>query len=142
MREISSKRTILYKKGLPIVILLCAIILVLFMIFDTRKTEEYIPFFATLTMFTLGWTIYFRKLEVVYIDKNDLIVRNKKILIKDVISVKQESLSSQYRVKYYDGNNINSFKFSIDTFLFIKPDFIKKLQTLVAKNNHTSPNLL
>lgn len=82
---------------------------------------------------------YFKNPQTVYIDKNDFVVKGKKILITDVISIRKTFFIPNYRVRYYDENDkIKSFKLEVDSFMNINPEFMKKLQALAEKNNHNT----
>lgn len=88
-RKISSERTYLYSKILPVIILLGALVLVFLLIFTNYKSNDLAPFIAIIVMFTLGWLIYFRKLEEVYLDKDCLIVKGNRIPFKRMLSLKK-----------------------------------------------------
>ena len=90
----------------------------------------------------IGFLAYLKKRQVVYIDKNDFVIKGKKILITDVISIEKVFFRADYRVRYYDGDEIKSFLLEIDQVMNTPPDFMKKLIALARKNNHKTPNLL
>lgn len=89
MKEISSNSTYTTKYLLPLILAVAAIILIGYMIFSNHNIKDFTTPVVALLLAAFVWFVKYRKLEVVYIDKNDLIVRNKKILIEDIISMKR-----------------------------------------------------
>ncbi|RDI15714.1 hypothetical protein [Flavobacterium sp. AG291] len=132
MKRISGKFGPVYRK-----LYTAFCVAIVFVMIYLSFTKNFPPFIFIIPLI-FACIAYFTKREVVYIDKNDLVVKGKKILITDVISIEKEFILHIYKVRYYDGDKIKSFKFEIDRFLPIKPDFIKKLQVLVVKNNHNT----
>ena len=126
MKRISSTRLPKIRKVMALICLIVVIVI-------AEDTGEYL---VLIPGFVFATIIFFRKHDVVYIDKNDFVVNGKKILITDVISINNFLTTSVYTVEYNDGYSISSFRFEVDQFLHIKPDFIKKLQALVAKNHY------
>lgn len=133
MKKISSTRRPKIRKFIGGVILLQACVAVYVINIDKLKifdTTVFVAFSIIISSFA-----FLRKHQIVYIDKRDFIVKGKKILIKDVISIKQQIILPIYKVTYHDGDKIKSFKFEVDQFMHITPDFIKRLQTLAEKNH-------
>ena len=65
--------------------------------------------FPTL-IFTFAWLFEFRKLSEVYIEEKYLIIDDKKISFKDVISIERRNWPT-YKVKYNSGELIKYFLF-------------------------------
>lgn len=132
MKKISSKFNPVYRKTYAAFCLLLALAMVYW------SFSKNFPPYIIIVPLIFACIAYFKKREVVYIDKNDFVVKGKKILITDVISIEQAFFIPVYKVRYYDGYTIKSFKLEVDQFMNIKPEFIKKLQALAAKNNHNT----
>jgi len=78
------------------------------------------------------WYLFFRQLKEVYLDKDFMLVANKKILYSDIVSFKKDNPPfPTYSVNYSEGGEVKRFKFSPKSFLFFKPSSIKKLEGLV-----------
>jgi len=135
MKEISSNSTYTTKYLLPLILAVAAIILIGYMIFSNHNIKDFTAPVVVLLLADFVWFVKYRKLEVVYIDKNDLIVRNKKILIEDIISMKRIPPNYIYTVKYREGDEIKSFRFVIDSMFLCTPEYMKKLEALVKENN-------
>ena len=134
MKEISSNSTYTTKYLLPLILAVAAIILIAYMIFSNHNIKDFTAPVVILLLAAFVWFVKYRKLEIVYIDKNDLIVRNKKILIEDIISMKRIPPNYIYTVKYREGNEIKSFRFVIDSMFLRTPKYMKKLEAMVDKN--------
>ena len=108
------------------------------LIFRVIKPEKLTPFIISVLFFLLwGSFAYFKKREVVYIDKNNFVIRGKKILITDVISIDKRFRKPEYIVRYYgEDGQIDSFILEIDQIINTPPEFMTKLIALAAKNNH------
>ena len=115
-----------------------AFILLFLLLFKDVKFEKLAQAIPFLLFFLfMGSLAYFNKREVVYIDKNDFVVRGKKILITDVISIRRNFRSLDFKVRYYDETDkIKSFTLEIDWLGLSLPDFMKQLIALAEKNNH------
>ena len=115
------------------------------LLFSEKKSEKSpIPIIIIVALFLLllGSFAYFKKREIVYIDKNNFVIKGKKILITNVISIDKRFRKPEYVVRYYnEDDEIIYFILEIDQVMNTPPEFIKKLQVLAAKNNHTPPNL-
>lgn len=135
MKEISSNSTYTTKYLLPLILAVAAIILIGYMIFSNHNIKDFTAPVVVLLLAVFVWFVKYRKLEIVYIDKNDLIVRNKKILIEDIILMKRIPPNYIYTVKYREGNEIKSFRFVIDSMFLRTPEYMKKLEALVKENN-------
>lgn len=114
--------------------------LLLFKDVKFEKLAKAIP--VLLSFLFMGSLAHFKKREVVYIDKNDFVVKGKKILITDVISIEKVFRRADYRVRYYDRDEMKSFLLEIDQVMNTPPEFMRKLIALAEKNNHTPPNSL
>jgi len=141
MKEISGNSTYTTKYGLPLIVAIGTLIILGYIIFSDYKIEDYKAPALILLFIFLAWFINYRKLETVFIDKNDLVVRGKKILITDVISMKRNPPNYIYTVKYYDGTEIKSFKVTIDTMFLRTPEYMKRLEALVEKNKTIKPQI-
>jgi hypothetical protein len=129
MKKISATRGPIILKGMATIMLIIVTIV-------SIKESAY---FMMIPAVLFAAIAYFKNPETVYIDKNDFVVRGKKILITDVISIRKDFIIPIYRVRYYDkDDNIKSFKLEIDSFMHINPEFMKKLQALAKKNNHNT----
>lgn len=115
-------------------------VLFLLLFRDIKFEKIFGPGFAIIWFLFMGSLTYFKKREIVYIDKNDFVVKGKKILITDVISIEKVFRRADYRIRYYDGDEIKSFLLEVDQVTNTLPDFMKKLQALAIKNNHTTTN--
>jgi len=112
---------------------------IIMLIFATIASVDAGTYFLMIPAILFAAFAYLKKNEVVYIDKNDFVVKGKKILITDVISIRKAFFIPNYRVRYYDkDDNIKSFKLKVDSFININPKFMKKLQALAANNNHNT----
>lgn len=137
LKQISSKIEPFIRKTLSLAALTIALILTYLIIFQRKENSP--PIAAVVFLLIMAALVYFRKSEVVYIDKNDFVVRGKKILIKDVISITKKPLLHRYDVQYYDDEGaIKNFTFQVDSFLFFSHEYMKKLQLLVEKNRNKS----
>jgi len=137
LKQISSKSEPFIRKAFSIAVLTIAVIIIYLIVFEGKENSP--PIAAVVFLLIMAALVYFRKNEVVYIDKNDFVVRGKKILIEDVISITKKPLLHRYDVRYYDdGDTVKNFTFQVDSFLFFSHEYMRKLQALVEKNRNKS----
>lgn len=136
MKRISSRRTPFLNKGIPAIILL-ALFVVFFFLF-TVKISDVTPLFLGIIMFFLVWLVNGKGLKVVYVEKDGFIVNGKKILFKNVVSIKRQWRTTHYRVRYQDGVKTTSFKFTI-TMFFMEPPYIKNIRRIIEERSTVNP---
>jgi len=73
-----------------------------------------------------AYLVSFRILQEVYMHDDFLIVKDEKIYLSSVISVRKIS-HFRYEVFYLNDNGKNSFIFMVDSFSFKSPSFINKI---------------
>ena len=131
MKKISHRLTFIYGKVLPVIFLLAGLAIAITFFFTDLKLKALLPLSLAIIMLTLGWVIYYRKLEVVYIDGKNLVIRDRRISFFDVISIHKNPLTPYYKVRYYENSKINSFKFLSKSSLYVTPSEIKEIQKLI-----------
>ena len=134
LKQISSKSGPFIRKAFSIAAFTLALIFTYLIVFEGKENSP--PIAVVVFLLIMAAIAYFIKNEVVYIDKNDFVVKGEKILITDVISITKKPLTHRYDVSYYDdGHTVKNFTFQVDSFLFFSNEYMRKLQALVEKNH-------
>jgi hypothetical protein len=139
-RRISSSTTILHTKVMPAILLIAAVAYFVLLLFSSYNTEKLLPLFLITAMFSIIWFINSRNLKVVYLENDGLIVDDKKIFFKNMISVRND-LFSNYSIRYLEGNKYKSFRFIIDSIPFITPAYMKQIKMIIDKNGNNTDDV-
>ena len=126
MEKISSNTTVFRKKYLPAISAICVIVSIICILVTSISIHYFtIPLFGGL-IFIYAYLVSFRILQEVYMHDDFLIVKDEKIYLSSVISVRKIS-HFRYEVFYLNDNGKNSFIFMVDSFSFKSPSFINKI---------------
>jgi len=136
-RRISSSGTVVHTKIMPAVLSVAAVTYLILLLFSKYSAEELLPLLIATIMFSIAWFVKGRNFKVVYLENDGLIVDGKKILFKDMVSIKKD-LSSHYYIRYLEGVKYKSFKFIVPSFLFITPAYMKQIKRMIDKNDNNT----
>ena len=140
-RRISSSSTIVHTKIMPTVLSVAAVIYLILLLFSKYSVEELLPLLLATIMFSIAWFVTGRNFKVVYLENDGLIVDGKKILFKDMVSVRKNLSATNYHIRYLEGVKHKSFKFIVSTFPFVTPAYMKQIKRMINRNGNNTDDV-